>query len=124
MYSERVQDVLMKEVIANIYGRSKSFYFFKTDKVETAIQLIKKTIETNKSLELKGFTFLVFDRASQYYNLAKVYFFLENRKVALELLNEITCFLIKGQANSLTDLNDSYISEYNEDLSKMRHGMM
>lgn len=124
MYSERVQDVLMKEIIANIYGRSKSFYFFKIDKVETAIQLIKKTIEINKSLELKGFTFLVFDRASQYYNLAKVYFFLENRKVALKLLSEITCFLIKGQANSLTDLNDSHVSEYNEDLSKMRHGMM
>jgi len=123
-YGNAGDNSLLKQVITNVYDRSKSFYYHRTGNSEKAIELINNTLLNNKLLEEKGFKFLVFDRIQQYLNLARVYFSLGDTQKAFELLIGITCFLIQGKTNLLPDLNENFLTEYDEELRKTKFSLL
>ncbi|PJJ53151.1 hypothetical protein CLV45_3809 [Hymenobacter chitinivorans DSM 11115] len=115
---------VLKLFLSNIYDRSKSFYHYRTGNPTEAIQLVHNALVNNITLEANGFEFLVFDRVSQYHNLAKVYFGLQQPERGFEILSDSICFLMTGRARVLTDLNRNYLGVYNADLIQMRYSLL
>ncbi|UOQ72922.1 hypothetical protein [Hymenobacter cellulosilyticus] len=115
---------LLRLFLSNIYDRSKSFYHYRTGNPTEAIRLVHNALSNNITLEANGLEFLVFDRVSQYHNLAKVYFGLQQPERGFEILSDAICFLMTGHANVLTDLNRNYLSAYTADLIQMRYSLL
>jgi hypothetical protein len=123
-YDSASNNPLLRQVITNVYDRSKSFYHHRTGNADKAIALIHNTLRNNRELEEKGFKFLIFDRIQQYHNLSRVYFSLGESQKAFQILSGITCFLIAGKTDLLPDLNENFLQEYDDDLRKTRYFML
>jgi hypothetical protein len=123
-YEIAESNALLKQVIANVYDRSKSFYYYKTGNTAKAIDLINHTLINNRLLEEKGFKFLVFDRIQQYHNLSRIYFSVGKINDGFKLLTGITCFLVQGSCDLIPELNENFIAEYDDDLCKTKFYML
>ena len=118
------ENAFLKQFLTNIYDRSKSFYHYRTGNIAEAIRLVHNAIDNNQALEANGFEFLVFDRVSQYHNLSKIYFGLQQPERAFEILSDAIGFLIAGRSQVLEDLNNNFVTEYTADLREMRYSLM
>ena len=118
------EKIFLKGFLNNIYDRSKSFYYYRIGNPAEAIRLINNTLINNQVLEANGFAFLLFDRVSQYHNLAKIYFSLHQPQQAFEILSEIVCFLMVGRSDFLPHLNNNYLTIYTQDLINMRYSLL
>lgn len=118
------EKAFLRKFLTNIYDRSKSLYYYKTGDKQEAIRLVHNTLENNRELEARGFPFLVFDRVSQYHNLSRIYFSMNEPEKAFEILSGAVCFLVAGKSSVLSDLNDNHVEEYDSDLAEMRFSLI
>lgn len=118
------QGSLMKMMLTNIYDRSKSLYYYRLGEYEKAIDLIYNALETNKKLEAQGFTFMAFDRFSQYHNLSKIYFSRNQFEKGLLVLSDVISFLMNGMPNHHIDGLDNFLTTLDEDGINMRSSLL
>ncbi|WP_428224795.1 hypothetical protein [Flavobacterium sp.] len=97
---------LLRKLISNSYGRSKSYYHYKINEYQEALEQIKLTLEINKSIK-NEFPILIFDSISHYKNYLKVLITTGNIDEANHILYEIIIFLITG-STELKALNNCY----------------
>jgi hypothetical protein len=114
-------EVIQLNFIANIYGRSKSFHYYKLNEIDQALKLTHDTIRKTKELESNPkLEFLVLDRISLYNNMARIYFSLHEEKKAFAILSDCISFLMSWKAGFLTDLNDHYVTDFEPNLVEMK----
>jgi hypothetical protein len=118
------RETLLK-FIANVYGRSKSFHYYKLNDHAAAIRLIEETQTATEALEAKeGLAFLVLDRVSQYHNMARLFFSLGLEEKGFHQLSACICFLMTGHSDVLSDLNRNYIKEYDGPFIEMKSSLL
>jgi hypothetical protein len=122
-YYSEIKDAFVKQIIINVYDRSRSYYYYGLKAYDKAEQLIFNSLNNNEILEQKGFEFLIFDRVSLLHNLSKIYFSKNAIDDAYKILTAITCFLIQGKSE-FPMLNKNYIVSYDSDLSKIKHSLL
>ena len=125
-YLEKIPDesALLKLLILNIYDRSKSYYHYRTGDIGQAMRLIYNTLRNNSVLEKEGFPFLIFDRVSQYHNLSKLYFSLQERDKALEILRQMVNFLALGESSLLEGADSDYLFSQEAYILEIRYSLL
>jgi len=99
---------LFFDFIANIYNRSKSYYFHKAGDYENAGKLVLAAIETNERLTASGyFDMLLFDSISHYHNYSSLLKRNGRQGEALEIMNMLAAFLLTNKPNALRNSDRS-----------------
>ena len=93
---------LLFDFIANIYNRSKSYYFHKAGDYPNARKLVLAAIENNRRLIASGhFDMLLFDSVSHYHNYSSLLKRNGQHQEAREIMNMLGSFLITNKPNAL-----------------------
>jgi tetratricopeptide (TPR) repeat protein len=106
-YMAQVDELTLRgRLIRNVYTRSKSLYFYRTDDHEKAIALVLEALQINIELEKSGLHFLVFDRLSQLHNLSRIYFALDQIDKGVDVIASMLSTLMTGQSSLyMTDIH-------------------
>ncbi len=124
-YLNRINDgTIKKKLLENIRDRSKSLFCYRRKDYKQAIDLINHALKTNKELEAEGFQFMIFDRASQYHNLAKIYFSQNLIEEGLAVLKGVLTFLITLQSNEYIDSAKNLSETLDEEEYSMRSSLI
>ena len=115
---------IMKMMLINIYDRSKSLYFYKLGEHEKAIGLINNALQINGKLEAQGFSFMAFDRFSQYHNLSKIYFSKNEPEKGIAVLSDVISFLMTAKPNSHVDSIPNFLETLDADGVSMRSSLL
>jgi hypothetical protein len=115
---------LLRNFLINVYNRSRSLYHYRLRQVNEAIALIEEVLKNNEFLEGLGFPFLVFDRVSQYHNLSRVYFSMEQRSRAFEIVTENVRFLMGGRSDLLGNTTLHTRLPADPQYQEMRHSLL
>lgn len=76
-------------------------YYYKVGQGEEAVALLRQGLPISASLERDGCPVLIFRRLDQLLNIATIYLRQERLDEASELLRNILCFVLTGQARGL-----------------------
>ncbi|MCD9019432.1 hypothetical protein [Parachryseolinea silvisoli] len=120
----RADHPLLMAFLNNVYNRSKSLFHYRRGETDTAIALIQATVVNNQRLEARGFDFLVFDRVSQYHNLARVYFSMSRPEEGMKVVLDNICFLMTGASPLFDTVQAPGIRSYNKDYLDMRFSLL
>jgi hypothetical protein len=115
---------LLLAFLNNVYNRSKSLFHYRRGETDTAIALIQATVVNNQRLEARGFDFLVFDRVSQYHNLARVYFSIKRPEEGMKVVLDNICFLMTGASSLFGTVQAPGIRDYTKDYLDMRFSLL
>lgn len=118
------ENPVMHKFLRNIYDRSKSLYFYRLGKYDQAVALVYDALKTNKELEAQGFSFMIFDRISQFHNLSRLYFSQNEHEKALEILSHAICFLMTGKASPYLDMDGREFDKVDQDGVAMRGSLL
>ncbi|QEH42010.1 hypothetical protein [Chitinophaga sp. XS-30] len=93
---------LLFDFIANIYNRSKSYYFHKAGDHQRATRLVAAAIETNERLIASGhFDMLLFDSISHYHNYTALLRRNNQAEKAGSILGMLSAFLLTARPNAI-----------------------
>jgi len=111
--------------IKNIYGRSKSFHYFKNGDIESTINLIEECLDATVELEKnEGLQFLVLDRISQYDNFSRVLFSQGKLGEGYKILSDCLVFLMTGKQNKERQFTDKYLEKKIPEYYEMKSVLM
>jgi tetratricopeptide (TPR) repeat protein len=124
-YMEKVDVAsLSGKLLRNVYTRSKSLYYYRSDQYQKAISLVDEALTINIDLEKSGLRFLIFDRFSQLHNLSRIYFSLHQTDKGVDVINSIATTLMTGQSSEyMTDV-EGFLDNLNVDGKTMRSSFL
>lgn len=114
------EQAMLRNLLVNIYDRSRSFYYHRLGEYDKAIELIENTLSNNKALEKEGLSFLVFDRIQQYQNYARVLFSKGEPGKAMDMLASSVIFLINQKITKIPELEEHYLVDYSDEEKALR----